>query len=158
MAWSPDPSLPLYNAGELFEFTEINHPITYVNETVDGLQEQYVVTSINASETNATLNVSTNGISGSYSGSFEGFSIQFLTPENKIKTVNRWESVVGADEIVSYRPSMQRNKTYTYTATAVDATTNQQISAVYTVVVTNSWDRGRTALLKAIAETIRKKK
>ena len=159
MAWDPPSGTVLYAQGELFEFANFSQPITYQNP--EG--QNFVVQSIVASEDNDTVNVTTDGIEGFFSNTFEGYSIQFLREDDRLVTVRRWEDIVGADEIVSYRPAMTQTKTYTYTATAVGTslelgTEEITTTAEYTIIVTNSWDVGRTALLKAVAQTVRNKR
>lgn len=128
----------------LNEFKNLNHTITYV----DGLGVSYPVT-ITAGESNPTVVVSGNNISGYYSDVFVG-EIAYRTVDDQFITVDNWQAIENAvndntlSEIYYYYADPRINYVYTYTASANSET------KTYTITVTNDWTYGRDQLLRYI--------
>ena len=150
MAWTPS-TTTLYVIDQLNEFVNFTQSISYV-DLVELPEETWEVT-ISASEINETVSTTGNTIQGFYSNTFDGFSITYLEKTGSYNTVVNWDDISNAKELVSYRPSMQQIKTYTYTATAISNLTETVVTQDYTIVVTNNWDTGKDNLKSAIAET-----
>jgi hypothetical protein len=68
-------------------------------------------------------------------------------------TVEDWNDIINAKEIVSYQPALIQTKLYTYTVTATSSVTSMTASLDYTITVTNNWTAGKNRLKAAIAQT-----
>jgi len=140
MPFSPSTS----SLNTLNEFKNLSHTITYVSS--GGIS--YPVT-ITASESNPTIVISGNTISGYYSDVFVG-EIGYRTVDDQFITVDNWQDVEDAvndgslSEIYYYYADQAINYVYTYTASANNET------QIYTITVTNDWTYGRDQLLRYI--------
>lgn len=130
------------NLNQLEEEANFSHTIRYVSPL--GVSMPVTIT---PSETNQTVSISDNIISGKYTSVFN-YQIKYRTFDDKLLTVNNWPAVVQAIanrklfEIYSYTKDTAQHKDYTYTATA-----NSE-SFTYTIAVNNSWSAGRNQLVK----------
>lgn len=128
----------------LNEFKNLSHTITYVS----GLGISYPVT-ITASESNPTILISGNTISGYYSDVFVG-EVGYRTVDDEFVTVDNWQDVEDAandgslSEIYYYYADPRINYVYSYIASANGET------QTYTITVTNDWTYGRDQLLRYI--------
>ena len=139
------------NLNTLNEFKNLSHTITYVSPGVigaTGVGVSYPVT-ITATESNPTILISGNTISGYYSDVFVG-EIGYRTVDDEFVTVTTWQEVEDAvndgslSEIYYYYADPRANYVYSYTASANNET------QTYTITVTNDWTYGRDQLLRYI--------
>lgn len=150
MSWNYP--LELYALDELTELVNFTRTLEFANiELYPG--ETWTV-NIVANQTNPTVNITGNTISGFYSGALGGFSIQFLDKNYNYDTVAAWNQVTNAAEIIKYMPSLMQSNTYYYEATATSDPSNISVNATFSIVVTNNWDVGKSALQAAVAQTI----
>jgi hypothetical protein len=135
----------------LNEFKNLSHTITYVSGGLPGATGagvSYPVT-ITASESNPTINISGNIISGFYSDVFVG-EIAYRTVDDQFITVTTWQAIEDAvnngtlSEINYYYADTRVNYIYTYTAASNGET------QTYTITVTNDWTYGRDQLLRYV--------
>lgn len=140
------PSVTVLNT--LNEFQNLSHIITYTSPGASGATGagvSYPVT-ITASESNPTIVISGNTISGYYSDVFVG-EIGYRTINDQFVSVNNWQDVEDAisdgslSEIYYYYADPRINYVYSYTASANGET------QIYTITVTNDWTYGRDQLL-----------
>lgn len=136
------------------EFKNLSHTITYTSPsgasgaTGAGGGISYPVT-ITAVESNPTITISGDTISGHYSDVFTG-EIAYRTVDDRFITVTTWQEIEDAvndgtlSEIYYYYADPRVDYVYTYIASANGET------QTYTITVTNDWTYGRDQLLRYI--------
>lgn len=129
------------NLNSLDEFKNLFHKITYTGY-VGSVATNYPVT-VTAVETNTTVNVSDDTISGYYSDSFD-HDIHYRNKDDTFTTVHKFEQIdeEAMHGIYHYNADENRTKVYSYIASA----NGEQ--KTYTITVTNNWSSGRNQLLK----------
>lgn len=139
------------NLNQLEEEANFSHRITYISPLGVGMP-----VTITASKANDTVIVNSNTISGKYTSVFN-YQIKYRTFDDKLVTVNNWNSVIQAiadqklSQMYSYTRDNDQYKDYTYTASA-----NNE-SFVYTISVTNNFSPGRNQLVKLTNFTVYQK-
>jgi len=143
--WTPE----LEELGSIQENINFSHEITYVDElTLNPLS-----VTITPNDVNSSVVVSSNIISGKYTDSFSG-TVSFRTTDNNFKTVSKFSQINKAElsQIISFRPSVQEYKIYSYTAVAKNG--NIVVSTKnYIKTVVNVWDTGRLTLIEYVGYT-----
>jgi hypothetical protein len=146
MTWSPETTV----LNQVNENKNVNHTITY-SETAAGIggapgvTTTYTVT-LKAIDTNATINVNNNNISGYYTDAFVN-NIQYRTPGDDFVNTQHWKDINRANEseMIYYKADPSTDRTYRYLATASNGATK-----TYEIVVVNDWTSGRDSLLKEV--------
>jgi len=152
MAFSPAITL-IYDIDQLEEYVNFTQNITYEDPELPG---EFWNISITPDITNPTVSVSGGAIGkifGYYSNAFDPYSIKYLKKTKTYNTVEDWNDIINAKEIVSYQPALIQTKLYTYTVTATSSATSMTASLDYTITVTNNWTAGKNRLKAAIAQT-----
>lgn len=141
MPWLPTSTLLL----TIDEIKNFSQSISYTSDL--GVPEDVVVTAV---DSNATVTVAGNTISGFYSDSFPNIDIQYRTPSDTFINVNKFSDINTneLDEMIYFKPDPTVSKTYNYIATS--ATSSQ----AYTIVVTNNWSVGRDTLIRYVETTV----
>lgn len=137
MPWTPASTL-LLTTDELKNFSK---SISYTTEL--GISEPVTITAL---DTNDTVNVSGNKISGYFSDSFLNSQIQYRTVDDTFVNVSKFTEINTAElsELIYFKPDPAISETYSYLATSTTA------SQTYTILVTNNWSVGRYSMLKYI--------
>lgn len=140
VVWTPSET----DLGTVLENVQFSHTITaYDSET----SEEYVVV-ITALESNPpTISVSENTISGYYTDAFNN-AITYLNTDKNFKTVDKFNKIVSAYEMIKYQADTRRTIVYSYRADALGSGE----SLVYTKTVQNDWTNGKNSLQSIVEE------
>jgi hypothetical protein len=143
--WSPSST----QLNTVNEYNNVNHTITYSETSLLGATTTYDVT-VTAIDTNTTVNVAGNNISGYYSDSFVN-DIQYRTQDDQFVNVRKWADIDRSkiSEVVYYKADTTTRKVYSYLATASNGATQ-----TYTINVDNNWSSGRDSLLNEVNYTL----
>ncbi len=138
------------------EYQAFSHSLTYTNDEFPGKSYKVVIV---PSEVNpGTVFISGNNISGYYTDVFNT-RIKYKTkkepkPESEfIEVINfRAIDLDKLEQVISYKPDLTPNKTYTYLANVYDGDSIVD-TKTYTKIVNNNWDLNKTLLLQYINST-----
>lgn len=126
------------------EYKNLLYTISYT-ALVDGVETEFpvVITPLDSSSSNSTINITGNVLSGFFSGSFND-TIYYRNIDDTFTTVNSFSSINTNKlyGLVYFFADRTLTRTYTYVATA-----NGE-SKTYTIVVNNNWSLGRSNLLR----------
>jgi hypothetical protein len=144
MPWNPVST----DLGSVNENVTFSHTITYEEEDpLTMTMVSYPVT-VTANEVNpSTISIVGAAISGYYFDSFDNV-ITYRTAEGTFPVVTKFNQIQldNLYEMISYKASTSRTKTFTYTATARNDLNAVVATQVYSKTVTNDWTSGKNSL------------
>ncbi len=138
--------------GQVDEYSPFSHSITYTNPELGGT---YSVT-VTATDSNETVYVSGNNISGYYTDSFN-VNIKYKNAKDEFVNTNNFRKIPieKLREVISYTPDLTQYRVYTYTATAYDVVNSSVVETkTYTKTLNNNWDLNRNLLKQYVNSTV----
>lgn len=144
-------SIPQTELGQVDEYSAFSHSITYSNPELGGTYNVVIT----PQETNSTVFVSGNNISGYFTDSFN-VNIFYKNLKDEFLNTNNFRKIATETlrEIISYTPDFSQYRVYTYTATAYDAQKNVVETKTYTKTLNNNWDLNKNLLKQYVNSTV----
>lgn len=144
MAWDPVST----DLGSVNENVTFSHTITYEEEDPETMTMVSYPVTITANEANpSSISIVGATLSGYYFDSFDNL-ITYRTPEGTFPVVTKFNQIEldNLYQMISYKASTSRSKTFTYTATARNDENEVVATQVYSKIVTNDWTSGKNSL------------
>jgi len=137
--------------GQVDEYAPFSHSITYTNAELGGTYSVVLSTT----DSNETVYISGNNISGYYTDSFN-VNINYKNTKNKFIDTNNFRKIPTEQlkEVIKYSPDLTPYRTYNYTASAIDVATKQVVETKsYTKTLNNNWDLNKNLLKQYVNST-----